>query len=138
LTRHYLYEKTGKETLIVQIYVDDIVFGATHDSLSHEFPNEMKSKFEISMIGKLNFFLGIQVKQYDNEFLFLNQSMHRDIVKKFGMEGKNHARTPMSTSVKISSDPTNKCVDSTLYRSMIESLLYITATRPNIIFSVGV
>jgi hypothetical protein len=54
----------------------------------------MKSKFEISMIGKLNFFLGIQVKQYDNEFLFLNQSMHRDIVKKFGMEGKNHARTP--------------------------------------------
>ena len=57
--------KTGKVTLIVQIYVDDIVFGATHDSLSHEFANKMKSEFEMSMIGELNFFLSIQVKQYD-------------------------------------------------------------------------
>jgi len=72
------------------------------------------------------------------EFLFLNQSMHRDIVKKFGMEGKSHAQTPMSTFVKINSNPTSKCVDSTLYRSMIGSLLYITATRLDISFNVSV
>jgi len=130
--------KIGKETLIVQIYVNNIVFGATHDSFSHEFANEIKYEFEMSMIGELNFFLGIQVKQYDNG-IFISQSKYaRDIVKKFGIEGKSHARTPMSTSVKISSDSAGKCVDSTLYRSMIESLLYIIATRPDITFSVGV
>jgi hypothetical protein len=80
------------------------------------------------MIGELNFFFGIQVKKYDNG-IFISQSYYAwDIVKKFGMEGKSHARTSISTSVKISLDPTSKCVDSILYKSMIRSLLYITTT----------
>jgi len=104
------------------------VFKATHDSLSHKFANEMKSEFEMSMIGELNFFFGIQVKKYDNG-IFISQSNYAwDIVKKFGMEGKSHARTSISTSVKISSDHTGKFVDSILYKSMIRSLLYIITT----------
>ena len=104
------------------------MFRATHDSLSHKFANEMKSEFEMSVIGELNFFFGIQVKKYDNE-IFISQSNYAwDIVKKFGMEGKSHARTSISTSVKISSDPIGKCADSILYKSMIRSLLYITTT----------
>jgi hypothetical protein len=98
----------------------------------------MKCEFEISMIGKLNFFLGIQIKQGKNK-IFISQSKYdRDMVKKFVIEGKSRARTPISTSVKISLDFTSKRVYSILYRSMIESLLYITTSKPDSTFIVGV
>jgi len=92
----------------------------------------MKQEFEISMIGELNYFLGLQVKQ-TTEGIFIFQSKYaKDLVK------RSRARTPMSTSVKISSDLAGKSVDLSLYRSMIGSLLYLTASRPDIAFSVGV
>jgi len=128
----------GTHKLIAQIYVDEIIFGATRDSLAHEFSEEMKQDFEMSMIGELNYFLGLQVKQ-TFEGIFISQSNYaKDLVKRFGLDGKSHARTPMSTSVKISSDLVGKPVDPTLYRSMIGSLLYLTANRPDIAFSMGV
>jgi hypothetical protein len=128
----------GTHKLIAQIYVHDIIFGATLDSLSHEFSEEMKQEFEMSMIGELNYFLGLQVKQ-TAEGIFISQSKYaRDLVKRFGLDGKIRARTPMSTSVKISCDLVGKSVDPSLYRSMIGSLLYLTASRPDIAFSVGV
>jgi hypothetical protein len=128
----------GTHKLIAQIYVDDIIFGATLDSLAHEFAEKMKQEFEMSMIGELNYFLGLEVKQ-TTEGIFISQSKNaKDLVKRFGLDGKSRARTPMSTSVKISSDLAGKPVDPSLYRSMIGSLLYLTASRPDIAFSVGV
>jgi hypothetical protein len=98
----------------------------------------MKQEFEMSMIGELNYFLGLQVKQ-TFEGTFISQSKYaKDLVKGFSLDGKSHARTPMSTSVKISTDLTGKPVDPTLYRSMIGSLLYLTASWPDIAFNVGV
>jgi hypothetical protein len=92
----------------------------------------------MSMIGELNYFLGLQVKQ-TAKGIFISQSKYaKDLVKPFGLDGKSRARTPMSTSVKISSDLAGKAVDSFIYRSMIGSLLYLTASRPDIAFSVGV
>jgi hypothetical protein len=74
--------------LIAQIYVDDIIFGATLDSLAHEFSEEMKQEFEMSMIGELNYFLGLQVKQ-NAEGIFISQSKYaRDLVKRFGLMEK--------------------------------------------------
>jgi hypothetical protein len=98
----------------------------------------MKQEFEMSVIGELNYFLRFQVKQ-TSEGIFISQSNYaKDLVKRFGLDGKSHARTPMSTSVKISPDLTGKQVGPTLYRSMIGSFLYLTASRPDIAFSVGV
>jgi hypothetical protein len=92
----------------------------------------------MSMIGELNYFLGLQVKQ-TAEGIFISQSKYaRDLVKRFGLDGKSRARTPMSTNVKISSDLVGKSVDPSLYGSMIGNLLYLTASRPDIAFSVGV
>jgi hypothetical protein len=128
----------GTDKLISQIYVDDIIFGVTLDSLAHEFSEEMKQEFEMSMIGELNYVLGLQVKQ-TVEGIFISQSKYaKDLVKRFGLDGKSCARTPMSTSVKNSSDLAGKSVDPSLYRSMIGSLLYLTASWPDIAFSVGV
>jgi len=128
----------GTHKLIAQIYVDDIIFGATLDSLAHEFSEEMKQEFEMSMIGELNCFMGLQVKQ-TSEGIFISQSKYvKDLVKRFGLDGKSHARTPINTSVKISIDITGKPIDRTLYRNMIGSLLYLTASRLDIAFSVGI
>jgi hypothetical protein len=128
----------GAHKLIAQIYVDNIIFGATLDFLGHVFSEEMKQKFEMSMIGELNYFLGLQVKQ-TAKGIFISQSKYaKYLVKRFGLDRKSHARAPMSTSVMISSDFVGKPVDPSLYRSMIGSLLYLTASRLDIAFSVGV
>lgn len=89
------------------------------------------------MIGELNYFLGLQVKQNAKGISISQSKYAKDLVKRFGLDGKSHARTPMSTSVKISSDLAGKPVDPSLYRCTIGSLLYLTASRLNIAISVG-
>lgn len=128
--------KTDKHICIAQIYVDDIVFGATHKSLVDMFVEAMKSTFEMSMIGELTYFLGLQVKQQSNG-LFLNQSKYaKNLVKRFGLEGAKPMKSPMCTSTKLCKGGVGDDVDPTLYRSMIGSLLYLSASRPNIQFAV--
>jgi len=112
--RTLFIRKKGTHKLIAQIYVDDISFGANLDSLGREFSEEMKKEFEMSMIGELNYFLGLQVKQ-TTEGIFISQSKYaKDLVKFFNLDGKSHARTPTSTSVKISSDLAGKSIDPSL------------------------
>ena len=95
-------------------------------------------EFEMSMVGKLTFFLGLQVKQ-NKEGIFISQEKYaRNIVKKFGLDFKKHASTPMSSSTKLNVDSSRVEVSPTLYRSIIGSLLYLTASRLDIAFSVGV
>ena len=98
----------------------------------------MKKEFEMSMVGELTFFLGLQVKQKE-EGIFISQEKYaRNIVKKFGLDSKKHASTPISSSTKLNVDSSGIEVSPTLYRSIIRSLLYLTASRPDIAFSVGV
>ena len=124
--------------VVAQIYVDDIVFGATNDSLTKSFVDEMKKIFEMSMVGELTYFLGLQVKQTDSG-IYINQAKYdRNLVKRFGFEKAAHARTPMATNAKLINDPSSEFIDATLYRSMIGCLLYLIASRPDIAFSVGV
>ena len=90
------------------------------------------------MVGKLTYFLGIQFKQ-SNDGIFISQSKYaRDLVKRFGMKISKHARTPMSSTIKLSKNENEVDVDQTLYRSMIDSLLYLTARRLDLAFRVGV
>ena len=124
------------DLFIYQIYVDNIIFGSTNDSLSHEFATMMSREFEMSMIGELNFFLGFQVKQL-KEGTFIHQEKYtKDILKKFKMDDCKPIKTPMPTNGHLDLDEGGKSVDQTLYRSMIGSLLYLTASRPDIMFSV--
>ena len=98
----------------------------------------MKKEFEMSMVGELTFFLGLQVKQR-KEGIFISQEKYaQNIVKKFGLDPKKHASTPMSSSTKLNIDSSGVEVSPTLYRSIIGSLLYLTTSRPDIAFSVGV
>ncbi|GJR99511.1 retrovirus-related pol polyprotein from transposon TNT 1-94 [Tanacetum coccineum] len=90
-----------------------------------------------SMIGELNFFLGLQIKQMEDE-IFFNQSKYiKEMLKKFGLEDSKPTKTPMSTEIKFTKDDEANYVDYTKYQGMIGSLLYLTASRPDIMFSVS-
>ncbi|KAM0009035.1 putative RNA-directed DNA polymerase [Helianthus debilis subsp. tardiflorus] len=120
--------------LIVQIYVDDIIFGSTNEKLCKDFEHVMKQKFEMSSMGEIKFFLGLQVEQLP-EGIFIHQKKYvHDILEKFGMSSSTPALTPLATNHGIHPDLTGDRVDETLYRSMIGSLMYLTASRPDIMY----
>ncbi|GJS92396.1 retrovirus-related pol polyprotein from transposon TNT 1-94 [Tanacetum coccineum] len=96
----------------------------------------MHDEFEMSIMGELNFFLGLQIKQLEDG-IFLNKSKYiKEMLKKFGLEDSNPIKTPMSSETKLTRDEDGEFVDDTKYRGMIGSLLYLTASRSDIMFSV--
>ena len=98
----------------------------------------MQAEFEMSMIRELTHFLGLQIRQQDSG-IFLSQSKYaKNLVKNFGLESASSVRTPMGPNVKLTVDLLGKSVDHSLYRSMIGSLFYLTASRPDISYNVGV
>ncbi|GJZ65756.1 retrovirus-related pol polyprotein from transposon TNT 1-94 [Tanacetum coccineum] len=118
------------------IYVDDIIFGSTCQDMCDEFAKIMHDEFEMSMMCKLKFFLGQQIKQME-DVIFFNQSKYiKEMLKKFGLKESKPMKTPMSSDTKLTKDEECELVDSTKYRGMIGSLLYLTASRPDIMFSV--
>ena len=122
---------------MAQIYVDDIIFGSTSSDEVDRFVHIMQREFEMSLIGDLTYFLGLQIKQL-SQGMFISQSKYtKSMLHKFGLDSVKHARTPIGTTTKLSKDEAGIPVDPTVYRSMIGSLLYLTATRPDISFSVG-
>ena len=104
-------KKFNPDFLIVQIYVDDIIFGATNHCLYEEFSKLMQGEFEMSTMGELKFFLRLQTKQCKDE-IFINQTKYaRDILKKFRMDGVKSSKTPMSTTTKPNKDENGKPID---------------------------
>jgi hypothetical protein len=105
-------KKVEDDIFICQIYVNDIIFGSTNQDFCEEFGDMMSREFEMSMIGELSFFLCLQVKQTKDGTFICQNKYANDLLKRFGMD------------------------NSKLYRSMIGSLFYLTASRPDIIFSI--
>jgi hypothetical protein len=128
--------RQGDDILIVQVYVDDIVFGGSSHSLVVSFAKHISKEFEMLMMGELQFFLGLQIKQA-KEGTFVHQAKYtKDIIKKFKMDDSKPLSTPMSKTTTLDADEDGEPVDQKEYRSMIGSLLYLTTTRPDIQFSV--
>ena len=121
---------------ICQVYVDDIIFGSSNEDSYKEFGELMSKEFEMSMIGELTFFLGFQVKQMREEIFISQEKYTHDLLKRFKMDECKPIKTPMPTNGHLDLDEGGNTVDQTLYRSMIGSLLYLTTSRPDIMFSV--
>jgi hypothetical protein len=129
-------KKIGKDLFVLQIYVDDIIFGSTNQEYCEEFGKMMVNKFEMSMIEELRYFLGLEIKQLKNG-IFVSQCKYiKDMLKKFGMEDAKSISTPMGTNGSLDSDTSGNMVDQKMYRSMIGSPLYVTASRLNVMFSI--
>ncbi|GKB32440.1 putative ribonuclease H-like domain-containing protein [Tanacetum coccineum] len=130
-------KRIKSDILLVQVYVDDIIFGSTKKELCIDFQKLMHNKFQTSSMGELAFFLGLQVTQKDDG-IFISQDKYVDeILKKFSFSTVKTASTPMETSKPLLKDAEAEDVDVHLYRSMIGSLMYLTASRPDIMFAVS-
>ncbi|GJS83551.1 retrovirus-related pol polyprotein from transposon TNT 1-94 [Tanacetum coccineum] len=128
--------KYGEDILLVQIYVDDIIFGSTNPKFSKRFEKLMHGRFEMSLMGEMKFFLGLQIHQSPRG-IFINQAKYTlEILKKHGMEKGQSIGTPMATKPKLDADLSGEPVDQTDYRSKIGSLMYLTSSRPDIVQAV--
>nr|GEY40845.1 hypothetical protein [Tanacetum cinerariifolium] len=132
-----LFIKRQKEDiLLVQVYVDDIIFGSTKKELCTEFEELMHHKFQMSSMEELTFFLGLEVKQKGDGIFIIQDKYVAEILKKFDFISVKTVSTPIETQKPLTKDKEAADVDVHLYRSMIGSLMYLIASRPDIIFAV--
>jgi hypothetical protein len=125
--------KMGKDLFVCQIYVDDIIFGSTNKLFCDEFSKIMT---DMSKMGELTFFLVFQIKQVEDG-AFISQTKYiREILKKFDMDNTKPIKTPIGTNAHLDLDIDGTSVDQKIYRFMIGSLLYLCASRPDIMLSV--
>ncbi|GJW93220.1 retrovirus-related pol polyprotein from transposon TNT 1-94 [Tanacetum coccineum] len=128
--------KEGKDILLVQIYVDNIIFASTDHDFYDVFANITSSKFKLSMMGKIYFFLGLQISQSPRG-IFINKSKYAlEIIKKYGMTSSNSVDTPMVDKTKQNEDLQGIPIDPTRHYGMIGSLMYLTSSRPDLVFVV--
>ncbi|GJT50074.1 putative ribonuclease H-like domain-containing protein [Tanacetum coccineum] len=118
----------------IQVYVDDIIFRSTKRSWCDEFEALMKSRFQMSSMGELTFFLGLQVKQKEDGIFISQDKYVAEILKEFDFMSVKTACTPIETHKPLVKDEEAAYVDVHLYRPMIGSLMYITTSRPDIMF----
>jgi len=128
--------KVNNDIFLCQIYVDYIIFGSTNADFSEQFSRIMTKRFEMSMMGELTYFLGFQIKQL-KDGTFISQTKHTtDMLKKFDIDKAKPIMTPMPTTEHLTLDGDDKAIDQKVYHSMIESLLYLCASRPDNMLSV--
>jgi hypothetical protein len=126
----------GNDFLLVQIYVQDVIFGGSSDMLVSSFQEMMENKFQMSMMGELTFFIGIQVKQMKHGTFVHQIKYMNDLMKKFNMTKLKPVSTPMSIAMALDPNKNGEAAHQREYRNMIGSLLYFTVTRPDIQFTV--
>jgi hypothetical protein len=134
---HTLFtRKQGNDLFVYQIYVDDIIFGSTNQAWVEEFSRIMTKRFEMSMMGELKFFLGFQIKQL-KDGTFISQTKYtNDMLKKFDMNNAKPIKTPMPSNGHLDLNEECKSINQKVYHSMIESFLYLCASRPVIMLRV--
>ncbi|GKA07651.1 putative ribonuclease H-like domain-containing protein, partial [Tanacetum coccineum] len=130
-------KKNKRDIILVQVYVDDIIFGSTKKAWCDEFEALMKGEFEMSAMGELTFFLGLQVQQRPDGIFISQDKYVQEILKKFDLECVRTATTPYEAPKPKSKNEPDSPVNVHLYRSMIGSLMYLTASRPDIMFAVS-
>jgi hypothetical protein len=116
--------------------VDDIIFGSTNKSFCDEFSKIMTDKFEMSMMEELKLFLGFQIKQLEDDTFISQTKYTHDLLKKFVMDMAKSIKTSMDTNSHLDIDMCDKSIDQKVYRSIISSLIYLCASRPDIMLSV--
>eukprot|EP00253_Pinus_taeda_P022328 PITA_22328 len=132
----YIKEKDGK-ILIVVLYVDDFIFTSNDDCLIENFKTVMKEEFEMTDMGLLRYFLGIEVDQNENG-IFISQARYvNEVLERFNMQDSKAAITPTVMGLKLSKEDSSKDFNPSLYKSIVGSLMYLTTTRPDIMFAIS-
>ncbi|KAJ0551653.1 putative RNA-directed DNA polymerase [Helianthus annuus] len=134
----YVKQVSNNDIIYVCLYVDDIICTSSCESLVSEFKQGMQEVFEMTDMGLLQYFLGLEVKQ-STDGIFVSQGQYaRNLLDKFQMKGSKFEALPMSPGDKPQLEDGEDKVNETLYRSLVGGLMYLTHTRPDLAFSVGV
>ena len=136
---HTLFIKTRKEgkVLIVSLYVDDLIFTGNDVLMFTKFKNSMKDEFDMTDLGKMRYFLGLEFLQR-SDGIFINQKKYAlEVLQRFGMDKTNSVHNPIVHGFKLMKDEGGVKVDKTYYKQVVGSLMYLTATRPDMMFVVG-
>ncbi|XP_052287365.1 uncharacterized mitochondrial protein AtMg00810-like [Citrus sinensis] len=135
---HALYVKEkDRDILIVCLYVDDLIFTRSNPNLFEEFKRVMIKEFEMTGIGLMAYYLGIEVKQKEEGIFISQESYAKEILKKFKMNDCKPISTPVECGVKLSKHDEGEGIDPTFFKSFVGSLRYLTCTRPYILYVVG-
>ncbi|GKV36358.1 hypothetical protein SLEP1_g44499 [Rubroshorea leprosula] len=133
-----LYVKVkGGDILIICVYVDDIIYTGSSNILIEEFKKNMSAEFDMSDLGLLHYFLGLQIYQTDYGIFVSQEKYALDLLKKFNMQNCKMSATPMNTNEKLTVDDGTPRANEKYFRSMVGGLMYLTHTRPDIMFSVS-
>ena len=119
------------------LYVDDLLYIGSSAEMLAEFKEAMFNEFETTDNGLMSFFLGIEVKQQQDEIFISQKKYMKEILDKFKMSNCNPVNTPIATGMKLSREEIRDFVDSTLFKSLVGSLKYLTTTRSYIVYGVG-
>ena len=139
LNEHTLYIKIQNgDILIVCLYVDDLIFKDSNPSRFDEFKKEMTKEFEMTDIGIMSYYLIIEVKKKDKGILITQEGYPKEVLKKFKVDDSNPVSTPMECRIKLPKHEEGNKGNPTLYKSLVESIRYLTCTRPDILYVVGV
>ncbi|CAM8990990.1 unnamed protein product [Rhodiola kirilowii] len=136
---HTLYIKMSAEgqMLIVCLYVDDLIFTGSSEEMFIEFKEAMTRQFEMTDMGLMSYFLGIEVEQADSGIFISQKKYAKDILKRFKFEGMKAVRTPVAERMEMMKEGTGELVNPTYFKSIVGSLRYLTSTRPDIVYGVG-
>ena len=129
-----MFVKTSKEgkMLILSLYVDDLIFTGNGESIFYEFKSSMMREFDMTDLGKMRHFLGVEVLQKTNGIYISQKKYALDVLKIFGMEESNYVHSPIVTGFKVFKDENGVKVDATFFKQMVGSLMYLTVTRPDL------
>ena len=126
------FMKNEANFIVVCFYVDDLIYFGNNHHLLADFKHSMMRNFEMTDLGIMKYFLGMQVKQGRREIFISQEKYAADILKKFYMKDCKAVSTPMALNENLNSNDGAKKVDENQYRSLVGSLIYLTHTRPNI------
>ncbi|XP_017618008.1 uncharacterized mitochondrial protein AtMg00810-like [Gossypium arboreum] len=129
--------ENDRKLLMVCLYVDDLIFTGNDQIMFDKFKKSMMAEFDMSDLGRMHYFLGIEVAQSDTGIFISQRKYVQEILKKFQMADCNPVGKPTETSLKLVKDDNGRDVDNTLYKQIMGSLMYLTTTRPNITYTVN-
>jgi len=136
-SEHTLFTKTRVgNILIVSLYVDDLIFTGSDKAMCDEFKKSMMLEFEMSDLGKMKHFLGIEVKQSDGGIFICQRRYAREVLARFGMDESNAVKNPIVPGTKLTKDENGEKVDETMFKQLVGSLMYLTVTRPDLMYGV--
>ncbi|RHN42089.1 putative RNA-directed DNA polymerase [Medicago truncatula] len=130
-------KRSGANFLMVCLYVDDLIYAGTNHDMVQSFKEAMMKEYEMTDLGLMKYFLGIQVKQTKCEIFITQEKYIHDLLKKFRLESCKPVSTPMALNEKLQLNDGSEKADPKAYRSLVGSLIYLTNTRPDIVHSVS-